>query len=90
MLKNISLSPAPFDLFGDVVVTLDDCELWLDCVPRMQGCTAKRRAYYFKYWDVVNKIKRAKIEGYFSELTASAPEEESRLSAVLLASRFKA
>ncbi len=55
------------DLFGEVVVTLDDVELWLDAVPQIPR-DSPRRNYYAKHWDVANKIKCAKRDGSFTKL----------------------
>lgn len=58
------------DLFGDVVVTLDDVELWLDAVPQIPR-NSPRRNYYVKNWDVSNKIKAAKLAGIFDSIISS-------------------
>lgn len=56
------------DLFGDVVVTIDDINLWLDLIPRMKGLSNHRRNYYAQNNDVSNKIKAYKLNGKFNEL----------------------
>jgi hypothetical protein len=53
------------DLFGDVIVTLDDVELWLDVVPRHLSNSPNSRIRYAKNYDVASKIKAAKINGNF-------------------------
>ena len=56
-----------YDLFGDVVITLDDVEMWLDAVPKLPR-DSPRRNYYAKNWDVANKIKSFKLAGRFEEI----------------------
>lgn len=60
------------DLFGDVVVTRDDIELWLTVVARLDP-DSPRAEYYVRAWDVVGKIKRAKLAGTFD--AATTPRE---------------
>lgn len=74
------------DLFGDVVVTIEDVELWLDAIPCIPRTSPLRREYYAKHWDVVNKIKSYKLRGLFWDaIEVSEPDTTSRLSAVLAA-----
>lgn len=56
------------DLFGDVVVTVYDVNVWLDTVPKLRGESATRRKYYAQYNDVANKIKLWKLSGQFDLL----------------------
>ena len=54
------------DLFGDVVVTYEDVELWLCTVPRLNNSSRTNHVHdYIKNYDVVNKIKVSKINGSF-------------------------
>lgn len=82
------------DLFGDVVVTLDDVELWLDAVPQIPR-NSPRRNYYAKNWDVANKIKLAKRDGSFEKFindhisTLAAQNNGQSNLADLYAPRFK-
>lgn len=57
------------DLFGEVVVTLQDVEKWLRCVPHF-GNDSRTQAVsdYIRAYDVVNKIKREKLTGAFYSL----------------------
>lgn len=74
------------DLFGDVVVTIEDVEMWLDAVPKIPRTSPLRREYYAKNWDVVNKIKAYKLSGEFWERVEPKPPEldaPSRLAAAL-------
>jgi uncharacterized protein YkuJ len=56
------------DLFGDVIVTVNDVNLWLDVVAKMQGATNQRRNYYAINNDVVSKIKLSKLHNQFEKL----------------------
>lgn len=56
------------DLFGEVRVTTHDIDAWLLAVPRIQPGTA-RAARYVDEWSVVDKIKRAKLDGRFDAIT---------------------
>lgn len=58
----------PYDLFGQVPVYTHDIALWLVCIPKMDP-GSPRAHWYTRGWDVANKIRRAKIEGTFGDLT---------------------
>lgn len=58
------------DLFGSVIVTIDDVELWLDAVPKIPRDNPSRRQYYAQKWDVVSKIISAKKSGDFYDIAA--------------------
>ncbi len=78
------------DLFGDVVVTLDDVDFWLDEVPKIPRTSPRRREWYFQNYNVVNKIKTAKRSGHFQELADLAADRQNlyvahRLGSALLA-----
>lgn len=60
-----------YDLFGEIPVYTYDIELWLMCAPKMLP-DSPRAAWYVKGWDVVSKIRRAKLAGTFQEMRASA------------------
>lgn len=51
-------------ILNDPPVSMEDINLWLERVPRLSG-NDNYRAYYVRCWDVVGKIKRAKIAGTF-------------------------
>lgn len=54
------------DLFGEVIVTHDDVEIWLRNVPRLNNANRSEAASdYILNFDVVNKIKRAKLDNSF-------------------------
>jgi hypothetical protein len=63
------LRPSTVDLFGDVPVTHDDINAWLRQVPRIEP-GSRRAAHYVQGYDVIGKIKRAKLEGTFEARTA--------------------
>lgn len=56
------------DMFGDVIVTLDDVNIWLDSVPELKHATQTRRNYYAENHDIANKIKLSKLDGSFEML----------------------
>jgi hypothetical protein len=58
------MRPQVLDLFGEVPVTQGDVDAWLMAVPRIPP-DSPRAAYYVQAWCVVDKIKRAKLEGWF-------------------------
>lgn len=65
---------APMDnLFGDVVVTLADIDAWLVAVPRIDP-RSKRAAHYITAYNVVGKIKAAKLSGTFDDTVSRPPE----------------
>lgn len=74
-----SESCADVDLFGDVIVTVDDVEKWLDAVPHLARYQVREREYYAKNWDVSNKIKLSKLEGLFDLLIAEH-EPDNRIT----------
>ena len=55
------------DLFGEVPVTIRDVELWLDRIVNFRG-SALRVAYYVLNWNVVDKIRAAKLDGSWQGL----------------------
>jgi hypothetical protein len=61
--KKTRKNPA-LDLFGGVVITRDEVELWLDRVALLPRDSPRRR-YYCESWDVHGKIKAAKLDGTF-------------------------
>lgn len=57
------------DLFGEVVITLDDVRAWLQAVARLDP-DSPRAATYVRQWRVVDKIRYAKLDGRFEAYTA--------------------
>lgn len=60
-----------YDLFGEIPVYTHDIDLWLMCVPKMPP-DSPRAAWYVRGWDVVGKIRRAKLAGTFQEMRPPA------------------
>lgn len=61
--------PAVLDLFGEVPVSTLDIRAWLAAVPRIDPDSA-RAEHYVIGWDVVGKIKAAKLAGAFERIVA--------------------
>ncbi len=60
------MTPPVVDLFGEVIITTQDIDAWLLAVPHIEPRT--RHAHnYIKAYDVVNKIRLAKLRGTFDE-----------------------
>lgn len=58
------IKKTPVDLFGEVPVSQREVALWLWKVPHWmnQHADARRRANYVRQYNVVEKIRRAKLE----------------------------
>lgn len=56
------------DLFGDVIVRVNEINIWLDYTARLNGRTITSRNYYAEFYDVANKIKLSKLNGSFKKL----------------------
>lgn len=50
------------DLFGEIAVSQDDVELWLNAVTNLSG-SPWRRVAYAQAWNVVEKVRAAKAAG---------------------------
>jgi hypothetical protein len=61
----------PFDLFGEVPVTWPEVFAWLKAVPRIDPESA-RADWYIRQWNVPDKIRRAKVEGWFDSVISTA------------------
>lgn len=61
------------DLFGEVPVTEADVRLWLLAVPRIDP-DSPRAAHYVRGWNVPDKIRAAKLSGWFDTLDPTPPE----------------
>jgi hypothetical protein len=71
------------DLFGQVVVTYEDLELWVSALAPGFAGNAYRRQYYIRHWNVAEKVTRAKIAGTFESTI-----ENARSRRAVLARRF--
>ena len=63
------MQPHVLDLFGEVIITRSDVRLWLLTVPRIDP-DSHRAPAYIKSYDVVGKIRRAKLAGTFEASTS--------------------
>ncbi len=69
------------DLFGDVVVTLDDVEFWLRNVPKFDDNNRANHVHdYVLNYAVVDKIKRAKVNNSFESLNQHIRIDRQNLS----------
>ena len=69
------------DLFGEVIVTYKDVEIWLRAVPRFSDDARANHVHdYIKNYDVVNKIIAAKHDGSFYSLNESTYIDNENLS----------
>lgn len=76
-----NMIPHPYDLFGEVPVTVDDLYLWCAVVaPRI---ATRNLDYYIKYWNVAGKIRASKIDGRFHTLEAELAEITRRTERTL-------
>lgn len=68
-------------MFDEYTVSLDDVELWLRCVPRFTDDNrASHVRDYIKDYDVVNKIKAAKLDKSFYSLNHDSNFDNENLS----------
>jgi hypothetical protein len=58
------------DLFGEIPVTLDELLAWMLAVPGIPP-TTRRFAYYVRGWNVIEKIRAAKVAGTFDEIVSA-------------------
>lgn len=69
------MEPPLFDLFGEIPVTREDVETWIDVVPGFSRTVSPhRRAYYARAWNVPAKIRAAKLSGFWREVEARKAE----------------
>lgn len=68
--KRRELRPRVKDLFGDVPVTWPEVHAWLAAVPRIPP-DSPRAAWYLQAYDVVGKIKAAKLAGRLDDCLRS-------------------
>lgn len=61
------LTPSLTDLFGEIPVSLDDVETWLDVIAAYPR-TSWRRDHYARAWNVPEKIRQAKAAGHWPEI----------------------
>ncbi len=68
------------DLFGQVVVTYEDLELWVSALAPGFAGNDHRMAYYIRHWDVAAKVRRAKLAGTFDATIENARARRAYLS----------
>lgn len=71
------------DLFGQVVVSYDDLELWVSALAPGFSGSPSRMAWYIERWHVADKVARAKLAGTFDSTI-----ENARARRAFLARRF--
>lgn len=70
------MTPPLYDLFGEIPVTLEEIEIWIDVVPGWPRTTsAARRANYAQNWNVPEKIRQAKRAGDWPRIEAVKIEQ---------------
>lgn len=75
------------DLFGEIPVTLDDLLAWMLAVPGIPP-SSPRFLNYVRGYDVIGKIRAAKLAGSFEAIiTPAASAPAYRLAAALDAAR---
>lgn len=68
------------DLFGEVVITYDDLELWVSALAPGFSSNQHRRAHYIRQWDVAAKVRRAKLSGTFDTIIENARSRRAFLT----------
>lgn len=69
------MKPRTTDLFGEIPVTTDEVEIWIDVVPGWPRTLESRRRYYAQAWNVAEKIRAAKASGFWQEVEARKAEQ---------------
>ncbi|HDR9360452.1 TPA: hypothetical protein QDB44_006421 [Burkholderia vietnamiensis] len=68
------------DLFGEVVVTLDDVKLWVAALAPAYMSNERAFERYVRLWDVAGKVRAAKLAGTFESTIARHVERRAHLS----------
>lgn len=66
------MQPHPYDLFGEIPVLESDLALWVAAVAPRWLEPERSFQLYVKSYDVPEKVRRAKAQGTFQEITARA------------------
>lgn len=66
--------PPLLDLFGEIPVTRDDVDTWLDVVPAYPR-TSWRRENYAASWNVPEKVRAAKAAGTWPEIEKARSDQ---------------
>lgn len=62
----------PYDLFGEVIVTMDDLYDWVAAVSPVH-LSERGFDLYVQRYDVAGKVRRAKLDGRFDSIIAQRP-----------------
>lgn len=68
MKRKVIIMCIDLDLFGQVIVTLSDVELWLENSRFTYDNNPNRVKAYIKNYDIANKIAKSKLSGEFYNL----------------------
>jgi len=68
------MTPQLHDLFGEIPVTLEEIEIWIDVVPALSR-DSWRRASYAQGWNVAEKIRAWKQTGRWDEIEAARADQ---------------
>lgn len=68
------------DLFGQVVVTYEDLELWVSALAPGFASNSHRLAHYIRFWNVADKVRAAKLAGTFDSTIENARARRAFLS----------
>ncbi|WP_438392303.1 hypothetical protein [Caballeronia sp. DA-9] len=68
-----------FDLFGEVVVTHDDLHAWVEAVAPAYTSSTRSFEHYVRGWSVVEKVRRAKLDGTYETTIEKAHESRANL-----------
>ena len=68
------------DLFGEIVVTVDDVAQWVAALAPAYMSSERAFERYVRLWDVAGKVRAAKLAGTFESTIAQAAERRARLA----------
>lgn len=83
------MRPSLLDLFGEIPITTDEIEVWIDVVPGWPRTLASRRRYYAEAWNVADKIRAAKESGFWQEVEARKADQLASVGAQILGGSSK-
>lgn len=79
------ITPMPFDLFGEVPVTWGEVHTWCE---KVAGMTGWRRDWYIQHWNVIEKVRHAKVDGSFYEAITAINSPHAAAIYPQIVSRF--
>lgn len=74
------MTPSLYDLFGEIPVSQEEIEIWIDVVPGWPR-TSHRRAYYARNWNVAEKIRQAKMTGFWEDVQRARSDQLDQIGA---------